>query len=128
MCDVGERSRMDGGGRAFEGLHQVWLDGVFHQNSDRACHTEVFGCDRFAAFVGGDNHFAKAFAHIFEVSGQRQNSHDLGSDGDVVACAMVMPNFILAQADLHFAQHAVIDIHNAAPGDGGFVNIEPRKT
>ena len=64
MRDVGKRTRVDEGGRPFQSLHQVGLDGVLHQHGQRASHTQIFSGDGFAFFVRGNDHLAKAVAHI----------------------------------------------------------------
>ena len=46
--DIGKRSRVNDGGSPLEGLHQVRLDGVLHQDGQRASHTQIFGGDGFA--------------------------------------------------------------------------------
>ena len=48
MGDIGKRTGVDEDRRAFEGLHQGGLDGVFHQDGHGASHTQVFGSDGFA--------------------------------------------------------------------------------
>ena len=75
--DVGKRSGVHEGGRALQGLHQVGLDGVLHQDGQRAGHAQVLGGDRFALLVGAKDHAAKALAHVCQAGGQGQDGHDL---------------------------------------------------
>ena len=49
MGDIGERPGMHEDRRAFQGLHQVGLDGILHQDGQRAGHAQVFGGDGLAA-------------------------------------------------------------------------------
>ena len=74
----GKGTRVDKGGRPFEGLHQVRLDGSFISTVSARCHTEIFGGNGFALFARGNNHFSKPVAHIFQACCQRQDRHDLG--------------------------------------------------
>jgi hypothetical protein len=125
--DVGERTCMDGGGRAFEGLHQVGLDGVLHQTVTAPATPRSSTVTASPRLFVATTMFPKRLAHVFEGGGQRQHRHDLGSDGDVVARHVLVPRFVLAHADFHFAQEAVVDVDDAPPGDGGFVDIEAGK-
>ena len=81
--DVGERSGVHEGRRAFQGLHQGGHDGVLHQDGHRTGAAHVFGGDGLASLAGGDHDIAKALAHIGQVGGQGQDGHDLAGDGDV---------------------------------------------
>jgi hypothetical protein len=127
MGDVGERPGVNEGGSPFEGLHQVRLDGVLHQNGQRASHAEVFSSHGLPLFVSSNHHTSEPVAHICQVSGEGQNRHDLGCHGDVEAGAVLMARFILAQPHLNLAQEAVIGIYHTPPGEAIRVDIEPGK-
>src|SRR5262245_12612014 len=128
MSDISEWSRMDGGGIAFERLHKVWFDGVFHQYSYCARHAEVFDRYCFTAFVRCDNHATEAITHVRESRCQRQDSHNFRGNCNVVAGTVFKSRFILAHADLHFTEEAVVDVDHASPGYRGFVNVQPCET
>ncbi len=98
MGDIGKRAGMHEGRGAFQGLHQVGLDGVLHQDGQRAGHAQVFSGDGFALAVGADHHRAQALAHIGQAGGQGQDGHDLAGDGDIKAGAAGAAFFFRAQA------------------------------
>ena len=73
------------------------------------------------------DHLSEAVAHIFKAGGQRQDRHDLGSDGNVIAGTMFETGFILAQPHLDLAQEAVVYIDDAPPLDAIRVDVEAGK-
>lgn len=56
MGDVGERSGVDEDRGAFEGLHEVGLDGVFHQDGHGAGAANVIRRDGLALLAVGHDH------------------------------------------------------------------------
>ena len=124
--DIGKRTGMHEHRRAFQGLHQVGLNGIFHQHGHRAGHAQVFGGDGFAALADADHHPAQALRAY--------------PPGSVVSARMAMISLATvisnpvsrskpfssgALADGDPAQEAVVGIHHAPPGDGLRVNIQP---
>ena len=84
MRDIGEGTSVDEGGIPFQCLHQIWFNGIFHQDRDRACHAQVFSSDSFAALVCGNDHCAEPFAHIFEPGCQCKDRHDFRCNRNIV--------------------------------------------
>ena len=74
--DVRERTRVNERGRAFESLHQVRHDRVFHQDGHRAGDAQIFGGNRFAANARADHDAAQARADIFDAGRQAEDRHD----------------------------------------------------
>ena len=118
---------MDEGRCAFEGLHQVRLDGIFHQDRQSAGDTQVFGCDSLALSVRCHDHCAQAVAHVCQPGGQRQDRHDLTGNGDVVARPVLKALLVRSEPNLDLTQHAVVDVDHAPPGDGRRIDIEAGK-
>ncbi len=115
-------------GRAFECLHQVGEQGVFHQNRHRAGNTQVFGGNRFAFGVRADDDAAEAFAHIFDARRQRENRHHFRSNRNIVPGDALVAFFFITQTNLNFAEQAVVNIDDAHPRDRCRVNVEPEQT
>jgi len=126
--NVGKRSGMHKHRRAFQCLHQGRLDGVTHQHRQRACHTQVVRGDGFAGFADADHDPAKAFAHVRQRGGQRQDRHNFTGNGDVKTGGAFMPGLFRTGAHRHAAQEAVGGVQHALPGDGFRVNIQPAQS
>ena len=124
MGNIGEGTRVDESRCAFQSLHQVGFDGVFHQYGQRAGYAQVFSGDGFALLIGADHDLAKALAHIGQVSGQGQDGHDFACYGDIEAGLAFEAFLIRAFANGDGAQEAVVGIDHASPGDAIGVDIQ----
>ena len=125
--NIGKRTGMDQSRSALQGLHQVGLDGILHQDSQRTSHTQVFSSDSTAFAVGTDDHPSEAFAHVAQIGGEGQDRHDLACHGDVEPGPAGFPFFFRAKADFDFPQEAVVGIDRPAPGDGIRIDIQAGK-
>ncbi len=123
--DIGKRSGVHQHGRAFQRLHQVGLDSVFHQHGQRASHAQVVRGDGLLAATLPDNNPPDARAHICQAGGKRQNRHQFARDGNIVIGVELKAFFFRPLPDGNPAQHAVVHVHAAPPGDRGRVNIQP---
>ncbi len=124
MGNIGERPGMHQGRGAFQGLHQIRLDGILHQHGQGTGNPQVFSRDSGTLAVGTDNHAPEALAHVAQVGGERQDGHDLAGNGDVKARAASLAFLFRTKTDLDLAQEAVIGIHDTPPGDGTRINIQ----
>ena len=62
-----------------------------------------------------------------EARGERENRHDLAGDRDVEAGDARQALFLGPLADGDLAQHAVVGIDHAAPGDAVGIDIQTRE-
>ena len=83
MSDVREGPGVHEHGSALHRLHQRRRDRFLHEDRECASDAEVVCCDRLAGARQSDDHRAKTLAHIPQAGSQREDSHDLGRDGDV---------------------------------------------
>ncbi len=112
---------------ALQSLHQVGFDGVLHQNSERPGHTQVVRRNRFTCPVLPDHDFRDAFAHVFQTGCQCQNCHKFRSHTDVIIGVQLKALFLRTLPDGDAAQHTIINIHTAPPGNGSWVDIQAGK-
>ena len=122
--DVGERAAVYEGGRAFDGLHQVGLDGVFEQCRHRAVCFQVFGVNGAAVFGVGDEDVAQTLFQIADVFGKAEYRHDFGGDGDVEAVGTNHAVNGFAHAVDDVAQLAVVHIDHTTPQDAFRIDIQ----
>ena len=125
--DICKGAGMYKGRGSFEVLHQGGHDGVFHQNGHGAGAAEILSGDRFTGSAGGDHDIAKTLAHVGQVRGQRQNSHDFTGDGDIKAGLAGKPYLCGALSNRNIAQHAVVDVDHAFPVQGFGIHIQAYK-
>ena len=85
MGDVGERTAMDEGRRAFQRLHQVRRNRLLQKRRHGAVCLDVPAADRLAVAGIGDDDIAEPFPQIIEVLGETKDRHDFGRDRDVEA-------------------------------------------
>ena len=122
--DVGEGSAVDERRRAFDGLHQIGLDGVFEQRRHRALRLQIAHVNGFAATVPGDNHRAEAVFEVGQIARETEGGHDFAGDGDVEAVRAQGAVHRFAEAADDVAQLAVVHIDRAPPSDAFRVDVE----
>jgi len=125
LRDVGEGACVDECGAVLEGLHEVGLDGVHHEDGHGACDAEVLGGDGSALLGCADDDASEALAEVLEVGAQGEGGHDLGGDGDVEAGLARAAVGGGAEADDDVADRAVGDVNDAVPDDRVGVDVEP---
>ena len=122
--DIGERTAMDEGGRAFQRLHQVRRDRVLQQRRHGAVRLEVAGADRLTVARIGDDDVAEPLLEVVEILGETEDRHHFRGDGDVEAgLARIAVGDAAERAD-DLAQRAVVHVHDAAPDDAARVDAE----
>jgi len=75
--DIGKRTCMNHNRLAFQGLHHVRVNRINHPGGHGTVHFKISGGDRSILLVIGYNHLTDPLAHIFQVIGNGENSHDL---------------------------------------------------
>ena len=124
LGDVGKGPAMNKGGRAFERLHQVRMDGVAQQHLHGAHRLDLRGPHRFALVGEGDHHAAHALAQVAVVPGQAEDGHDLGGGRDVEPVAARHAVLDAAQADDDVAQGPVVQVNHPAQDNPARVNAQ----
>ncbi len=111
--DVGKGAAVHQGGRVFQRLHQVGLEGVFEQSRQRALHLEIGSVNRAPVGSIGNQDTAQTVLEIGNAGGQAQNGHDFAGHRDLET---VLPGHavgLAAQADDDIPQGAVVHVHAA---------------
>ena len=126
MRDVGERTAVDEGRRAFQRLHQVRRQRLLEQHGHRAVRLDVARAHRLAVAGIGDDDVAEPLLQVVEVAGEAEDRHHLGGDGDVEAGLARKAVGDAAERADDLAQRAVVHVHHAPPGDAAAVDAEPR--
>ena len=67
MSDIGKWSAVDDGRSMLQGLHQIWMDGIFEDSCHGPSSHEVFGCDRLSLVVVPNNDAIKTFFEIKDI-------------------------------------------------------------
>ncbi len=124
MRDVGERSAMDEGRRAFERLHEIRRQRVLEQRRHRALRLEVGGAHRFAVAGVADDDVAEPLLEVVEIVGEAEDRHHLGRDRDVEAVLARKAVGDAAERGHDRAQRAVVHVDGAPPGDAAAVDAE----
>ena len=117
VSDVCEGSAVDKGRSVLQSLNQVGLQSVLEECSHSALCIQVTGSDRLT-LTGVSNHqTSQTVLKVGDVGSQAQNSHDLGSNGDVVAILTGHAVGLAAHAVNNITQLTVVHIDAASPGD-----------
>ena len=126
--NIGKGPSVDDGRRMLQGLDQVGLQGIFQQRAHGALRVKISGSHRFllrGLSIGVAHHQSgQPGLEIIDIIGQTENSHDLGSGGDVVAVLPGRSVAFSAQAVHHAAQLPVIHVHTSPPGDPAGIDIQ----
>ena len=122
--NVGEGATMYECGGMLQGLNQVGLQSVLQQSGHSALCIQVTGGDGLAVPGVGNHQAGKAGLQVIDVGSQAQNSHDFGSNGDVVAILTGYTVGLAAQAVNDEAELTVVHVHAAAPYDLTGVDVQ----
>ncbi|VWM23686.1 Uncharacterised protein [Collinsella intestinalis] len=124
MGNVGERAAVHERGRVLERLNQIGLEGVFEQGRHGTLGLELAGADGLARIGVADHDLAQALLEVGDRSGQAQDGHDLGGDGDVEAVLARDALGLAADAVDDVAELTVVHVNNALPSDALDVDTE----
>ena len=124
VCDVGKGAAVDQRGRAFQGLHQVGLDGVLQQGAQRALRAQIARRDGFLGKIVSHHDARQARLEIGQVQAQAQRGHDFAGHGDVEPVFTRHAVRRAAQAGDDVAQLPVVDIQATPPGDAAGVDAK----
>ena len=122
--DVGEGAAVDERGGAFQGLHQVRLQGILQQGGHGAFGVQVMRSDGLV-FAGVSHHdTAQALLQVGDGGCQAEDGHNLGGNRDIEAVFARHAVGLAAQAAHDVAQLTVVHVHHALPGDAAHVDAQ----
>ena len=122
--DVAERPGVQEHGLVLEGLHEVGLDRVAHDDGHRAGDPEIVGGHRASVAGRGHDDPAEPCAKVLEIARQGEDRHDLRRRGDHEALLPGDAVDLAAEPDHGVAELAVVDVEGARPGDRLGVDLE----
>ena len=122
--DVGERAGMNENRLMLDRVAHGGVDGVAHPRGHRACNLEIVTGDGFAAAGVSDDNLADALTQILEVTGDSQNRHQLGADGNAELGLHHEAVQTAADADDDVAQALRAEVHDPAHLDALRVDVE----
>ncbi len=108
----------------FQGLDQVWLEGVLEQGGHRAVGVELGRRDRFLGPVVRDHDAPEPFFQLGQRFGQAEHRHHFRGHGDIepgLARRAVDPP---AEADHDVAQGAVVHVDHPFPDHVTDIDIQ----
>ena len=124
VCDIGERTAVHQTGRALERLNQVGLDGILHQRRHRALCMQVAGVDRLAGIAVCHQNITETLFQVVQISGQTQDSHNLGRYGDHEVVLARHTVHLAAQTDGDVAERTVVHVHYAGEHNTARINVQ----
>src|SRR5918995_1662412 len=115
---------MDQSGRVLQGLHEVGLYGLFHDDRHDACGLEIFGCHRVSVGVVTYHDPPEAAAHIVKRGGEREDRHRLRGRRDVKAGLARDAVGVGAQPHDYIPQGSIVYVHHPSPGNALQLEVE----
>ena len=124
MCDVGERSAVDKGGGAFQGLDQIGLKGILQQSSHSAFSLQIVSRNGLVLIGVADDDAAQSRLQIRNVGRQAQDCHNFGSNGNVETVFSGGAVGSSAQTADDVSQLSVVHIDGSSPGDPSGIDAQ----
>ena len=124
MGNISKRTAVDDCRDVFQSLYQVRLNGILQQSCHCALSLNLACSNRIAVVIVSNDNFCQTLLEVVQAACQAQNSHNLGSNGDVKAVLTRYAMSLAAQAYYDVAQLAVIHIYNTLPGNTARVNVQ----
>ena len=115
--DVGERASMDKGSRAFGGLYEVGMYGIFQEYGDGAGNAEFSHREGLAVESEAEDDALDAAAQVGRAGGEAEDGHEFRSGGDVETALRSDAVGAGAESGDDAAQAAVVHVEHAAPDD-----------
>ena len=123
MRDIGERAALDERGRAFQRLHEVWLQGVLQQRRHPAGAVQRSHADQAPSPILPDDHIGEPRRKIAHVFCETERRHDLRSGRNVEP--VFAHDAVAVEADDEIAKGAVVHIDSAPPAY--FARVEAKR-
>ncbi len=122
--DVRERAAVDERRLTLERLHEVRLERVLQEHGHRARGADLLRGHGLVLGRVADRDRPEALAQVGQVARHGHDRHDFRGRSDVEAGLALDPVLRAAEPDDHLAEHPVVDVHAAAPGDALGVEAE----
>src|SRR5215204_294887 len=122
--DVAEGASVDQDRRVLQGLHEVGLYCLFHDDRHDTCGLEVLGGYRVSVGVATDHYPPEAAAHVVKRGGEREDRHRLRGRRDVeagLARDAIGPG---AQPHNDIPQGPIVHVHHPSPGNALQLEVE----
>ncbi len=124
MSDVSEGTAVYESGGVLQGLNQIGLQSILQQSSHSTLSLQVASSNGLAVEGVSHHQASQTVLEVGNVRSQAQNSHDFGSNGDIVAILTGHTVDLAAQAVVDEAELTVVHIDAAAPGDLTGVDVQ----
>ena len=124
MGDIGERTAVDEGRRAFERLHQVGRERFLEQHGHGARGLEVAGAHRLAVAGIADDDVGEPLFKVVEVARQAEDRHHFRGDCDVEAIFARKAVGDAAERRHDRAQRPIVHVEHAAPRHAALIDAE----
>ena len=128
MGDVCEGTGMDENGSSFQGLHQVWLNGILHEHCEGTSNTDIVGSDWVTTLAGSDDHRTKTLTHVSKTCSKCKNGHTFTGYSDIKPSDTFLALFSCCLTNCDLAKETIISIQNTVPGDRLWINVKTSKT
>ena len=122
--DVCKRSAVNKSGCMFKCLYKVGLDGILEERSHSALCLKVSRGNGLTFGVVTDNDTADTCLKIREIVRKAKDSHDLGSNRDVVAVLTGHAVRASAKTVNHVTELSVVHVDTSSPCDASCIDIE----
>ena len=122
--DVGERAGVNENRLMLDRVAHGGVDGVAHPRGHRACDLKIVAGDGLAAAGVRDDDLADTLTQILQITGDSQNGHQLGADGDAELGLHHEAVQTAADADDDVAQALRAEVHDPAHLDALRVDVE----
>ena len=124
VSDIRKRSAVDKGRCAFEGLHQVRLEGVLEQSRHCALSLEIGAGNGLVVKGVADDYAGEPLLEVGYGFREAEHRHYLACDGDVKAVLTGHAVRNAAETVRDEAELAVVHVNAALPRDAAHVDIQ----
>src|SRR5829696_332096 len=122
--DVAEGASVDQDRRVLQGLHEVGLYGLFHDDRHDTRGLEVLGGYGVSVGVATDHDPPEAAAHVVKRGGEREDRHRLRGRRDIEAALARDAVGVGAQPNDYIPQGSIIYVHHPSPGNALQLEVE----
>lgn len=110
-----------------EGLHEIGLDSILHQNSKSTGNTNVIRSDRLATLASSNDHSTETSLHVLQTSGESEDSHNFTGNSDIETSLSLVAHLSRVLTDGNLAKETLVGVKNSVPGDGVLVDVQTSK-
>ena len=123
-CNIAEGAGVNQDRAALSSAQKVRAECVAKKSSHCSGSFQVLGGDIFAGLILTDHNASQTLAEVRVRGGQGHDDHNLAGGGDIKGRLASHAINCATQARDDVAQRAVINVQNARPRDGAFLDVE----